>query len=85
MKEQGNNFQSYLRSRKVKTVSYSGVFSDLLDVKNVEKEPLAAAVTIEDEDFVSDPPSLHALMRINGTFLHSPPIVLDLLSKYFSR
>lgn len=66
-------------------MSYSGIFGDLLDVRNVQEEPLAAAVTIEDEDFDGASPSLHALMRVNGTFLHSPPIVVDLLSKYFSR
>ena len=82
--EQSDRFLSFLNAIGGAGFPYSGNFSDLLTVN--PGIGTMAAVAIDSEDY-TDPTFkiLKASMRINGTFLHSPPLVLDLIYKYLQR
>ena len=82
MHESGSDFQRFLNGRKIHTAPYSGNFTELL---SVDPKGLMAALDIFETNFDAPNLRLRAGMRINGTFLHSPPLVVDLLTKYLAR
>jgi len=63
---------NFFKDEGFDTLTYSGSYSDLLSPDFGEGTMAALEVSV---------PS--TILRINGTFLHSPPIMMNMLSQYY--
>jgi len=71
------NFTAFLSRLKIAEVlRYSGNYTDLLKLGDPNKGTLASVSATSDINFQ---------MRVNGTFLHSPALVLNLFNQYYLR
>ncbi|ODM93723.1 ATP-binding cassette sub-family A member 5 [Orchesella cincta] len=72
-------FSNLFKSEGFDTLQYSGIYSDLLKPDLVDPGTMAA-LNVSDASTSSS-----TNLRINGTFLHSPPIMLNMLSQYYQK
>ena len=84
VQENGSGFYSYLKKQGIEAIGgYTGAFDGLLLIN--PRTGLMAAVDIVSIIETGDASHMKAEVSVNGSFFHSPPLVLNLLSKFFSR
>ncbi|CAG7816037.1 unnamed protein product [Allacma fusca] len=82
--ENDTKFSRFVGNLLINCTDYSGKFPDLLEV-NKGKGSLAAINIVSERIDPRASSELTVAMRVNGTYLHSPVLVLDLITKYFSE